>query len=251
MDMNNCILITGASSGIGRALSLYYASPNVTLILTGRDDNRLEEVATACTEKGANVIQKAIDVTDQKAMEEWLYEVDTKHPIDLLIANAGIRQQHNVPTRDDVTAVLKTNLDGVLNTAFPLIPLMKKRGRGHIAVVSSLAAFRAYPLRAAYTASKAAVKMFCESWRIELAPYNIAVSTICPGFIKTPLTAKNQHAMPMIMEADKAAEIIANGLAKKKAIIAFPWPMYFFLRMLQCMPTFLSDFLVRSSYKPK
>ena len=138
-----------------------------------------------CEGKGASVISKGIDVTDQIAMEKWIYEIDNTNPIDIVIANAGVRAMQKDPDREEYNRVLKTNIDGVLNTIWPLIQRMKERKAGHIAVLSSLAAYRGYPKRGAYCTSKAAIKMLCECWRIELEPDNITVSTICPGFTNT------------------------------------------------------------------
>ncbi len=243
--MYNTILITGASSGIGKALAEHYAAPHITLILVGRDKKRLQDSQELCEGKGATVVSKTIDVTDQSAMEKWINEIDKAHPIDLVIANAGVRAMQRDPDREEYNRVLKTNIDGVLNAVWPVMLRMKERKTGHIAVLSSLAAYRGFPKRGAYCASKAAIKMLCECWRIELEPYNIVVSTICPGFIKTPLTAGSKLKMPFIMEVDDAAKRIAKGLATKKAVIAFPTPVFLFVRFLQCLPVAISDYLVR------
>ncbi len=247
--MYKCILITGASSGIGKALAEHYASPSTTLLLTGRDEKRLEEVEKSCSAKGAVVVIKAIDVKDRVQMEKWLMEVDATHPIDLVIANAGVSSRSAFPDRDEMENVLKTNIDGVLNTILPLIPPMRDRRNGHLAVVSSLAAYKTFPGRGPYSASKAAIKMFCDDWRLSLEPFNIAVSTICPGFIKTPLTDRNAHPMPFLLEADESAHIITKGLAKKKAIIAFPTIPFIFMRFMQCLPVAVSDFFIRLGSK--
>lgn len=245
--MINTILITGANSGIGAALAKEYAAKSTTLILTGRDEDRLVSIKEICTQKGATVITKCIDVTDQVAMESWLQEIDTIHPIDLVIANAGIGQKE--PDRKHINAVLKTNLDGVLNTLFPLIERMKGRKVGHIAAVSSLASFHAFPNRAAYSASKAAVRIFCDAWRIELKPYNISVSSIHPGFVKTPLTDRHKHAMPFLMDADSAARHIIANLRKRKPVIAFPLILFLAMRFFQCAPIFLSDSINRFLFR--
>lgn len=247
--MYKTILITGASSGIGKALAEFYAASSVTLILTGRDVDRLKETQKSCEAKGAKVITKAIDVTDQKGMDKWLNEVDKKHPLDLLIANAGVSSMGKAPDRSAFDRIMGTNFTGVLNTVWPVMQRMKERKAGHIAVVSSLTAYRGYPRRGPYCTSKAAVKMMCECWRIELEPFNVFLSTIFPGFIRTPLTDANKFKMPLLMEPEQAAEVIARGLVKKKAVIAFPWPLFFMVRMLQCLPVFISDWIVRRGSK--
>lgn len=238
------ILITGASSGIGRSLAELYATDQNTLLLMGRNMENLKSIKDFCTAKGSLVHIKKMDVTDRIQMEKAILEWDQTYPIDLVIANAGVRASQADPDRDEVDRVLKTNVDGVLNSVFPLIKPMKLRRKGHIAVVSSLAAYRAFPFRGAYTASKAAVKMFCEAWRVELAPYGITVSTICPGFVETPLTANRTHSMPFIMSATDSALRIEKGLKSKMAIIAYPFPVFLTMRILQCLPDRLVTYIM-------
>lgn len=239
------ILITGASSGIGQALAERYAAKGITLILTGRNADRLSAVGTNCENKGAEVLTHVLDVRNHEAMAAWIEEVDNRYPIDLVIANAGIGRGQRPDTWETTNLILQTDLYGVLNTVLPLIPRMKERGHGHIAVISSLAAYRAFPGRGAYSASKVAVMALCEDWRIQLQPFGVAVSTICPGFVKTRLTDQNVHPMPLMMSADQAAQIIIKGLSKQKAIIAFPWISFISVKLLQILPVGLADFIVK------
>ena len=153
------IVITGASSGIGEALALDYAAPGIALALSGRDAARLQAVAEACRAKGATVDAGQIDVVDKEALAAWLTRFDEAHPVDLLIANAGISIDKGNSSIDDFSIIRKTmavNVDGVFNTVEPLIGRMMARGRGQIAVVSSLAGFIGLPYSASYNASKAA-----------------------------------------------------------------------------------------------
>src|SRR5260221_12245169 len=150
------ILITGASSGIGQALAEQYAQKGVTLILTGRDQDRLTEIQQICALKGAQVIAKVIDVRDHKAMHAWIKDMDSHHTIDLAVANAGIGLGQRPDTWETTDEIIQTNLYGVLNTLLPLIPRMKERKSGHLAVMSSLAAFRSFPGHGPYSASKSA-----------------------------------------------------------------------------------------------
>lgn len=243
------ILITGAGSGIGKSLAEYYATHGNVLLLMGRNLDNLTSVQTICRNKGADVYIKSIDVTDRTSMEEVLKEWEEKHPIDLVIANAGVRSIQENPDREEIDRLLQTNLYGVLNTVLPLIEPMKKRKSGHIAVISSLAAYRTFPYRGAYTASKAAVKMFCEGWRVELSSYGIAVSTVYPGFVETPLTAHKDHPMPFIISAEESAKRIAAGLKKKKANIAFPLPVFLIMRLLQSLPDQLVAYIMKKVIK--
>lgn len=244
------ILITGASSGVGAALALEYASPGVRLVLTGRDAKRLNEVAGRCAEKGANVETQMLDIRDAAAVKEWIDAVDDAAPVDLAIANAGIAWTPE--TRDDFDANTRTifavNVDGVFNTVHPLLERMQGRGRGQIALMSSLAGFRGMPGTAAYSASKAAVKSYGEALRAQMRGVGIEISIICPGFIRTPLTADNKFPMPFLMDADRSARIIRGGLAKNRERIAFPWRLYAIVWWLDSMPSRLVDLMFRIAF---
>ena len=243
--ISQTILITGASSGIGQALAEYYAQPGVTLFLGARNKKRLIQTKRVCEAKGARVEAENIDVCDYPATAGWIKSVDDKFPIDLIIANAGISMGKKKTSRQLTEALIQTNLYGVLNTIEPIIPLMKSRKKGKIAVMSSLAAYRAFPQRGLYSATKAAVRALCDAWRLELEGDNILVSVIHPGFVKTPLVENNPYPMPFILSADYAAQKIAKDLAKGKPIIAFPKVPFYLLRFLTCMPTAFIDFLIR------
>lgn len=217
------IVITGASSGIGEALARAYAAPGIALALTGRDSVRLSGVAAACRDAGATVTASTVDVTDREGMAAWLAEVDAAAPVDLLIANAGIGVE-GASEAEATRKVLAVNLDGTINTVLPLLDPMRRRGRGQIALMASLASFVGLPEAAAYNASKAAVRVWGESLRAPLRRQGIVVSVICPGFVTSRMTAKNRFRMPFLMSAERAAGIIRRGLARGSARIAFPLP---------------------------
>ncbi len=221
------IVITGASSGIGEALALDYAAPGVALALTGRDASRLQAVAAACRTKGATVEAGQIDVADRAALADWLVKVDDVHPVDLVIANAGISIDKDNSSLDDFSLVRKTldvNFGGVLNTVEPLVGRMMARKHGQIAVVSSLAGYIGLPYSASYNASKAAVRVWGESIRYVLKKSGVGVSVICPGFVVSRMTAEAPFRMPFLMTSERASKIIRDGLARNKARIAFPLP---------------------------
>ena len=221
------IVITGASSGIGEALALDYAAPGIALALSGRDAQRLDAIAAACRAKGATVDAGRIDVVDRGALAAWLTKFDDAHPVDLVIANAGISIDKDNSSLDDFSIVRKTldvNVGGVLNTVEPLVARMMARKRGQIAVVSSLAGFLGLPYSASYNASKAAVRVWGESIRYVLKKSGIGVSVICPGFVVSRMTAQAPFKMPFLMTSERASKIIRNGLAHNKARIAFPIP---------------------------
>lgn len=247
------VLITGASSGIGEALALEYAAPGVVLSLTGRDGARLEAVAAAARAKGALVETAPIDVTDRERLADWLTARDSAAPVDLAIANAGISAGTGTGTESDGQArrIFAVNLDGVLNTVQPLVPRMLARGRGQIALMSSLAGFRGVPGAPAYCASKAAVRVLGEAMRADLAPRGVEVSVVCPGFVRSRMTAVNRFPMPFLMDADEAARIVRHGLARNRGRIAFPWPMYLAVRLVAALPGALIDpLLARAPRKP-
>jgi short-subunit dehydrogenase len=219
------IVITGASSGIGEALALEYAAPGVALALSGRDGERLRAVAESCRTRGAAVDAVALDVTDRAALADWLTRFDDAHPVDLLVANAGVSIDKDNSSLDDFSIVRQTmavNVDGVFNTVEPLIGRMMGRRRGQIALVSSLASFIGLPYSASYNASKAAVRVWGESIRYVLKKHGVGVSVICPGFVTTRLTANAPFPMPFLMTAAQAAVIIRRGLASNRPRIAFP-----------------------------
>ncbi len=236
MNRFQSILITGASSGIGAALARHYAAVGITLILTARNVERLNDVANDCRARGAVVQTFAVDVRDRLRLKQLIEDVDAATPIDLVIANAGIA------AGDDATAddVFDVNVNGVLNTIHPLMPRMIARRSGHIAIMSSLASIYPLPSAPAYSASKAAVRYYGDALGASLAKHTIYVSVICPGWITTPLTDKNSFPMPLIMSAQRAAIIIARNLTKKKKRIAFPKPLYFLLLVLVSLPLFLT-----------
>jgi short-subunit dehydrogenase len=240
------ILITGASSGIGEALAEAYAGPGVTLVLTGRDRERLDAVAARCAERGAAVRAATVDVADRAAMADWLALVDRETPVDLCIANAGISggTGRRGESEEQARRILAVNVDGVLNTIHPLIGPMRERGKGQLALVSSLAGLRGYPGAPAYCASKAAVKSYGESLRLDLRPAGIEVSVICPGFVKSRITDRNRFPMPFLMDANRAASIIRRGLERNRGRIAFPLPTYLMAWMVAMLPAALADALL-------
>jgi len=241
------ILITGASSGLGAALAEAYAAPGVTLLLSARRPHKLDAVAQRCRARGAAVRTTVLDVTDRDATEAWVLESDSVAPIDLVIANAGISAgtgSGEEPT-EQARDVFAVNLVGVLNTVQPLLPAMRQRGHGQIALMASLAGFRGFPGAPAYCASKAAVKVWGESLRGWLASDGVRVSVICPGYVRTPMTAVNRFPMPFLMDADRAARIIRRGLNRNKGRIAFPWPMALGGWLAGALPDGVTDRLTR------
>lgn len=246
MDKPERILITGGSSGIGAALARHYAAPGVFLALTGRNEARLLEVAEDCRTRGAEVLTKVIDVTDEAAMRDFILGLDDTAALDLVIANAGIAivPRPGLSLHEMTRETFAVNVTGVFNTVHPALERMKARGRGQIALMSSIAGFRGLPGAAPYSASKVAVKAYGEALR---GTYwgRVAISVICPGFVESPMTAKNNFPMPFLMNAERAARVIARGLARNRGVIAFPWQTALAMRFLTLLPQRLSDWILR------
>jgi short-subunit dehydrogenase len=225
------VLITGASSGIGEALALTLAAPGVTLHLSGRDAGRLRAVADACRARAATVQESVLDVRDAAAMAAWVAAAGLLH---LVVANAGISAgagEKAPETEAQTRAIFATNLDGVLNTVLPAIEAMRRQPagsdgwRGRIAVVASLAAFVAGSSAPAYCASKAAADAWTVATAFGLRRHGIALTSVCPGYIRTAMTARNRFPMPGLMDADRAARIILRGVEAGRARVIFPWWM--------------------------
>ncbi len=243
------ILITGASSGLGEALALIYAQKGNVLSLAGRNGERLDVVAQKVRAKGAEVHAEVIDVTKAWGMEDWVKQVDARMPLDLVIANAGISAGTGTggETKAQAVEIFAVNLTGVLNTLFPALKLMKERGQGQIALMSSLAGFWGFAGAPAYGASKAAVRVYGEALRNEVAALGIKVNVICPGFVETPMTAVNNFKMPFLLKPKEAAKIIRQGLEKNKGRISFPWPMAVLVWFIAALPVGLTDLVLRQT----
>lgn len=243
------IVITGASSGIGRALALELAAPGVSLGLLGRVELKLTEVAALCEAKGAVVETGCVDVTDATGLYLWIQSFDEVHPIDWVVANAGvtasITQDCALESLADAHRVLGANLYGVLNTVYASLPLLRRRGQGQISLMSSLAAWRGMALTPAYSASKAGVKAYGEALRDLLAPEGIGVSVICPGFVETPMSQRFPRHRPCMISAEAAAAKIVAGVRSNKAYVAFPRSFILGLRLLNVLPFDLGSFFLR------
>lgn len=246
------ILITGASSGIGRALAQAYAAPGVRLALGGRNRERLEEIAAACRAKGAEAATAEIDVREREKLAAWIRSVDDAKPIDLAIASAGITsglgigRQREYP--EAVRAMFAINLAGSVNTAEPVIERMCARGAGQVAFMGSIAAVRGLPSCPAYCAAKAAVHAYAESLRGGLTPQGVTVSLIVPGFVATALNKDIVSPKPLQISAERAASIIRRGLDRRRPVIAFPRLLYYGAHALRLLPARFGDYVLRLAH---
>jgi short-subunit dehydrogenase len=250
------IVITGASSGLGRALARAYAAPGVILGLIGRDAERLDASAEACRAKGATVETGQIDVRDAQAMQAWLHQFDDAHPIDLLIANAGAASTLASATDWEDLArtatIVDTNFYGAMHAALPVISRMRARKDGHVALISSLAALRGMAISPAYCASKSAIKAYGDSVRPILVRDGIRMSIVLPGFVKTAMSDVFPGDKPFLWSADKAATHIQRKLIAGRAEIAFPSLLAFGMRLLPLLPAAVADAILGGlSYLPR
>ena len=239
------VVITGASSGLGAALALSYAAPQVALGLVGRNRERLEATAAACREAGALVESAAIDVAHEAALTAWLDAFDRRHAVELLVANAGTSAGPDSDNTGEPLAVtlhqLDVNLRGAVNTIAPIVPRMCGRGRGRIVAVASVAAFRGLPYSPGYCASKAGLRAYAEALRPRLAPYGVGVTVVCPGFFSSPMTERWEGPTPFLLSGDQAARRVKRGIDRGRSRIDFPWPLVFGMRFCDLAPAAIGD----------
>ncbi|MFT8246857.1 SDR family NAD(P)-dependent oxidoreductase [Roseomonas sp. BN140053] len=245
------VLITGASSGIGRALALRCAAPGVTLHLSGRDALRLEAAAAAARARGAAVHPRLLDVRDRDGMADWIAGAG---PLDLVVANAGITAGTGggLEAAAQSRAVFATNLDGAINTVQPALAAMVAQPpgpdgcRGRIAVVASMAVFIATPGAPAYAASKTAIDVWTQATGVVARDRGVRMTSFCPGYVRSAITERNSFHMPGLMTAERAAELILRGLRSGKPRVAFPLWMAASARVLGLLPATLVSRLLRA-----
>jgi len=221
------ILITGASSGIGAALARRYARDNVALLLWGRDQARLDEVAGQCRALGATAVTQAFDLRDAAGFAAKLVAADMATPIDLAIFNAGLggSAPNGPPAEAPQTAqaIAEVNFVAPVVGAHAMADVMAKRGGGQIVLVGSIVESYPLPMAPTYAAIKAALRLFAESLDMRLARHGVTVTLVSPGFIDTPMSRQVIEPKPFIITADAAAAVIARGIAAKKRVIVVPW----------------------------
>lgn len=243
------IVITGASGGIGSALARAYAAPGRILALLGRDEARLETVAQTCRAAGATAETACLDVTDTARMGTWLVAFDQRHPVDLVIANAGVSSSNaanGAPETADVAArTIAVDLVGVVNTIAPLLPGMRERARGQVAIVGSLASLYPFPSTPAYSAAKAGALFYGRALIPVLARDGISVTVICSGFVETAMSQRVRGPRPLVISADDAAQRIVGAIARGRHVVAFPRRLALGLRLLAMLPAPWAYFCAR------
>jgi short-subunit dehydrogenase len=235
-------VVTGASSGIGRALAKALAAEGARVGLVARRREALEQLAAEIGQAGGSAVVAPADVGERESVVPAIREVAVRlGPVDLLVANAGVGaptllEPFNVA---DVEKMFRVNTLGVVYAVEAVLPEMLRRGRGHLAAVSSLAAYKGLPGESAYCGSKAAVNAFMEGLRIQLRGKGVAVTTICPGFVKTPMTSVNDFAMPFVISADEAARRIVGALRRRVKVFNFPWQTTLMMKLTRWLPDWL------------
>ncbi len=232
-------VITGASSGIGRSLAVTLAGAGCRVGLVARRRPALEGVAAEVRRAGGVADAATADVSDRAQVRRAMADLaGSLGPVDLVVANAGV----GVPTTldpvniDAVEETIRVNVLGVIYAIDAALPAMLARGSGQIAAISSLAAYKGMPGESAYCASKAAVNAYLEGLRVQVRGRGIAVSTICPGFVRTPMTAVNNFEMPFALDADEAARRIVRALRRRAKVYDFPWQTALLMRLLRLAP---------------
>ena len=227
--------ITGASSGIGHELARLLDGRVAHLAVSARSQDKLNKLAAQCK----NVVAYPLDVTDADAVAAAVDDIEAAAgPIDLAVLNAGVWQLMDIADLDltAIRASVEVNYMGVMHAINALLPGMRARGHGHIAIVASVAGYRGLPRSVAYGPTKAALINLAETLRTELAPRGITVSIVNPGFVDTPMTRDNPFPMLGIIPAPEAAQRLLAGLERRKYEIIFPRAFVFAMKLLRLLP---------------
>lgn len=242
-------IITGTSSGIGWALARTLATEGCKVGLVARRREQLAELAGQIEKTGGTAAFAVADVAEREQVLTAIHDLTALlGPVDLLVANAGVGAPTTLAPFNvgDVERMFRVNLLGVVYSLEAVLPQMLERGRGHLAAISSLAAFKGLPGESGYTSSKAAVNVFMEGLRVQLRSKGIAVTTICPGFVKTPMTEVNEFKMPWLLTAEDAARRIVRALKRKRKIYNFPWQMSLFMKFARWAPDWLVERMMQT-----
>ena len=246
------VVITGASSGIGAALAREYARRGATLGLLARREQALQGLLR---ELACPVVVYAVDVRDTAAVSAAARDFHAKFGgADVVIASAGVSAGTLTERAEDHAVfqeIFDINVIGMVNTFAPFVAQMRAAGAGTLVGIASVAAFRGLPGAGAYSASKAAAITYLESLRVELRGSGVAVVTICPGYIATPMTEKNPYPMPFLMQADQAAQRMARAIDRRVRFTVVPWQMGVVGALLKILPRPIYDALfARAPRKP-
>lgn len=231
--MEGVAIVTGASSGIGRALAVELAREGYEVGLIARRADRLEAVVATIRGAGGRAECVPAAVTGRDDIQRAIGALAERlGPVDLLVANAGIALGTDalVPAAEALEAEFRVNVFGVFYAIEAVVPSMIERGSGHVVVISSLAAHRGLPGAAGYCASKAALTRLVEGLRPDWARAGIDATTVHPGYVRSEMTDRNRFRMPLLMDADRAARLVARAIRRKRKVCEFPWRMSLLVR---------------------
>jgi short-subunit dehydrogenase len=240
---NRVVLVTGASSGIGRALAVEFGRRGASVGLLARREAELLKVAAEVEAAGGRALVVPADVRDAGEVERAVGRLtELWGRVDALVANAGIAtvKAASELRAEEVSDLIMINFIGAANSVAAVLPGMLERGSGQLVAISSLASFRGLPKSAAYSASKAALSTFFESLRVDLKRSGIFVTTIHPGFIRTPLTS-GRKSLPFLVEPDAAARKIVRAVERRRRTYAFPWQLAGLVRLARHLPDAVYD----------
>jgi len=242
------IAITGGSSGIGAALALHYAANQSIITLAGRDLPRLKAVASECEALGAKTTISIVDVQNLSEVKAWISKAHKENPLDIVFVNAGVTggvgDNQKWEVAKDVSMLLSINLIGATNTIGAALTEFNKVGIGQIVVTNSLAGYVGFPGSASYSASKAALRIYCESLQRLLKSSSISLTLIFPGYVSSPMSKKVVSAKPFEVTAKKAASLIAIAVEKRKKKMGFPYIMWVGVRFLSVLPICIQNCLI-------
>jgi short-subunit dehydrogenase len=244
---NKVVLITGAGSGIGRELARQMARRGAVIAALDLHPEPLESLITELKTDNFGAGWEVADVTDRPSLHRAVAAFTRSlGPIEILVANAGIGLEISVRNwqAEIVERQVAVNLVGVANSIEAVLPGMLERKRGHLVAMSSVASYRGIPPLTGYCASKAGVNALMDGLRVELRPQGVHCTTVCPGWVRTPLTASVNLPMPGILEVEDACQRIVRAIEKRKPFFAFPATTRRQLQLLQLLPARLSDWLL-------
>jgi len=237
--MSKNVWITGASSGIGKALAIKFVNEGWQVAASARRENLLQELSS----NNSNIHSFPLDVKDESETKKVFQDIVEKFKtVDICVLCAGIHDPESEKklSGEKIREIMETNFFGTLNCIMAVNSYFRERENGHISIVSSVAAYRGFPAASGYCASKSALTSLAESLYFDFKRHNVRVSVVSPGFIKTPMTDKNKFPMPMIRSPEYAAEKIFIGLIKKNVFeIHFPLAFTMLMKLLKIMPNWL------------
>lgn len=246
-------LVTGASSGIGAALARRLADDGIEVVLAARRGDIIDALAHSIRHRGGRARSLPLDVAQPEETAGAIRALDAElGGLDLIVANAGVGgvRWSGALEWEDCAPMIDVNVRGAIATLTAVLPKMVERGRGHVVGVSSMAAYRGLPHNACYSASKAFLSIFLESLRVDLSGSGVAVTDVRPGFVRSPMTDRVTDPKPFMMETTEAAEHIVRGLARRTAVVAFPWPMAALVRSMAALPAPIFDRAARTVRPP-